>query len=477
MSRDETGEKKLFLGGRLKRLRRELNLTQTRMAEDLGVSPSYLNLLERNQRPLTAQVLLRLAETYDLDIKSLWAPDTPEVSDLGEVFADPIFADLGIPKHEIAEVASNAPGVAEALLRLYQSHAARKRLSEFGLFDRDDGAPDGPFVSTPTDWVRDYIQAEKNYFSELEERAEQFLKGLNSDSYGFATAATAWLAGQGIRVSVVPSDVLGGYVHRFDRHRKRLLLDETLTEAGRAFAIACLIAHLENTEFLNGLVQRAAPPDPPAATLLKVSLANYLAAAMLMPYAAFQAASEALRYDINALAARFATSFEQVCHRLTTMSRPGARGIPFFMLRVDSAGNFSKRFAGSAFPFSRFGGTCPRWNIHASFKTPGQIVTQIVETPDGARYFTFARTVRRIGSKQHDNAAELAVGMGCEIKYASRLAYARGIDLTSPVVTAIGPACRICDRVGCAERADAPLARALVMDDFSKSRTSYPFAI
>jgi predicted transcriptional regulator len=250
-----------------------------------------------------------------------------------------------------------------------------------------------------------------------------------------------------------------------------------MTESGRSFAIAYLIAHLENGELLATLAQRAAPPDPPAAMLLKVSLTNYLAAAMLMPYAPFHAASEALRYDVNALAARFATSFEQVCHRLTTMSRSGARGIPFFMLRVDSAGNFSKRFAGTAFPFSRFGGTCPRWNIHASFKTPGQVVTQIVETPDGARYFTFARTVRRIGSKQHDNAAELAVGMGCEIKYAPRLAYARGIDLTSPVVTAIGPACRICDQVGCAERADAPLARALMMDDFSKSRTSYPFAI
>src|SRR3569833_159516 len=158
MGRDDKGEKKLFLGGRLKRLRRELTLTQPRMAEDLRVSPSYLNLLERNQRPITAQVLLRLAETYDLDIKSLSAAETPEVSDLGEVIADPIFADLGIPKHEIAEVASNAPGIAEALLRLYQSHSARKRLSELGLFDRNDGVPGSASISTPTDWVRDYIQ-------------------------------------------------------------------------------------------------------------------------------------------------------------------------------------------------------------------------------------------------------------------------------------------------------------------------------
>ncbi len=473
-----TLEKKLFLGVRLKRLRRELGITQTRMAEDLGVSPSYLNLLERNQRPVTAQVLLRLAEAYDLDIKALSATaDVSDVSDLGEVFADPIFSDLVIPRHEISEIAGNAPGIAEAILRLYQSYLARKRLTELGVFDRRDGSPDTIGASTPSDWVRDYIQNQKNYFAELDECAETLAAVLNSDAHTFPAAASQWLSTRGIQIKVVPIDVLAGYVRRFDRHRKRLLLAETLTEAGRSFAIAYQVAVTEHQELIAGIVARAAPPDRPTTTLLTVSLVNYLAAAILMPYARFHETSENLRYDIDALCARFATSYEQVCHRLATLARPGARGVPFFMLRVDSAGNISKRFAGSTFPFSRFGGTCPRWNIHASFKTPGRIVTQIVETPDSTRYFTFARTVQRIGATQSGDDAELAIGMGCEMKYASRLAYARGLDLSNPVVTTIGPACRICERPGCPQRAAEPIARTLTIDDFAKSVAPYPFAM
>jgi predicted transcriptional regulator/transcriptional regulator with XRE-family HTH domain len=477
MEPTSTAEKKLFLGARLKRLRRELGLTQTRMAEDLGVSPSYLNLLERNQRPVTAQVLLRLAEAYDLDIKGLsMTADTSDVSELGEIFSDAVFADLAVPRHEIAEVAANSPGIAAAMVRLYQSYLARKRLTELGVFDRNDGAPEAAHISTPSDWVRNYIQSEKNYFAELEECAEKFVAELNVETHGFAAAAERWLAARGTHIRIVPAEVMGGHARRFDRHRKRLMLAETLTESARLFAIAYQAVLSEHRELIAEIVARAAPPNLPTGTLLTVSLTNYLAAAVLMPYAAFHELCEKTHYDIDAMCARFGASFEQVCHRLTTMSRSGARGIAFFMLRVDSAGNISKRFAGAEFPFSRFGGTCPRWNIHASFKTPGRIVTQIVETPDGERYFTFARTVQRIGVTQSSDDAELAVGMGCGIKYAPRLIYTRGLDLNDPIVTPIGPACRICERAACAQRAAEPIARTLTIDDFAKSLTPFPFS-
>jgi predicted transcriptional regulator len=150
--------------------------------------------------------------------------------------------------------------------------------------------------------------------------------------------------------------------------------------------------------------------------------------------------------------------------------------VPFFMVRVDSAGNVSKRFAGSAFPFSRFGGACPRWNIHSSFRTPGRIVTQIIETPDAQRYFTLSRTVARIATPYAGEDAELAIGMGCELKYAERLVYSRGLDLRDPVATGIGPACRICERPACPQRAAEPLSRTLMVDDFTKSISPYPFA-
>ena len=214
----------------------------------------------------------------------------------------------------------------------------------------------------------------------------------------------------------------------------------------------------------------------PTRKLLKVSLANYLAAATMMPYEAFRDACEKTSHDIELLGARFGASFEQVCHRLTTLSRPSSRGVPFFMLRVDTAGNISKRFAGASFPFSRFGGSCPRWRVHEAFRTPGRVMTQIVETPDGARYFTLARTAPRMAGPFADEDAGLAIGLGCELKFAPRLTYSRGLDLANPLVTEIGPACRVCERPACPQRAAEPLGRTLMVDDFTKSISPYPFA-
>ncbi|THD77327.1 MAG: XRE family transcriptional regulator [Phenylobacterium sp.] len=469
-----TTDRKLFLGARLKRLRRELGLTQTRMAEDLGVSPSYLNLLERNQRPVTAQVLLRLAEAYDLDLKSL-ASDSEggSATDLTEVLSDQMFRDLGVPRHEISEVAESAPGVAEAIVRLYRAYLDKRRLSELGAIGRPE---DGTFEqASPSDWVRDFIQAQKNHFGDLEAAAEALSAELKSDDFA-AAARERLMKRHGIGVRVAPVDVLPESLRRFDYHRRRLFLSELLTGAGRAFALAYQLAVLEHGALLDGLADRAAPPDRPTRNLLKVSLANYLAAAVLMPYAAFHEAAERTAYDIDLVRARFGVSFEQACHRLTTLARPGQRGVPFFMVRVDSAGNISKRFAGSAFPFSRFGGACPRWNIHSSFRTPGRIISQVIETPDGERYFTIARTVERVATPYAGEESDLAIGMGCELKYAERLVYSRGLDLAAPVATPIGPACRICERPACPQRAAEPINRTLTVDDFSKSISPYPFA-
>ncbi len=274
----------------------------------------------------------------------------------------------------------------------------------------------------------------------------------------------------------MPRHVLPDAIRRFDHHRKRLFLSELLNPAGRTFACAYHLALLECGPILNAMVDRAAPPDRPTRALLKVSLANYLAAAILMPYEPFREAVEESSYDIDLARARFGVSYEQACHRLTTLARPGSRGVPFFMLRLDAAGNISKRFASVAFPFSRFGGTCPRWNIHSAFRTPGRILIQVVETPDGARYFTLARTVRRAAAPYAGDEADLAIGLGCELKYASKLVYARGLDLSAPLATAIGPACRICERPACPQRAAEPISRTLIVDEFSKSISPYPFA-
>ncbi len=470
----EAGDRKLFLGGRLKRLRRQLGLTQTGMAADLGVSPSYLNHIERNQRPVSAQLLLRLAETYDVDLRTLGQTGGPATeTELAEAFADPVFSGLVPPRHELVQVAEDAPAVADALLKLYRAFADVRTRSALGA----DGVENGG-QATAADWVRDYVQARRNHFPELDALGETLAAGLEVESPGepFETRARArLLRAHGLSVRTLPSEVMVEWTRRFDPHRNRLLLSETLGPASRAFAVAYQLALAEHPAELDALVEAAAPPDEPTRRLLKVSLANTLAAAVLTPYAAFQATAEATGYDLGRLQARFGVSFEQAAHRLTTLSRPSARGVPFFLMRVDQAGNISKRYASGAFPFSRFGGACPRWRLHSAFRTPGRIVTQIIETPDGSRWFTLARTVDRQGHDAFTEGQDLAIGLGCELKHAHRLVYARGLDLTAPEVTPIGPACRLCHRHPCAERAAPPIDRPLAVDDWTKSISPYPF--
>ncbi len=472
---DTLVDRKLFLGARLKRLRRERGLTQTAMAGDLGVSPSYLNHIERNQRPVSAQLLLRLADTYDVDLRTLGQAGAAGEAELAEVLSDPLFQGLDVPRHELLHLIDEAPGAAEGILRLYRAFADQRDRTRAALIDGAVGDT-GP---SPSDWVRDYIQSRANYFPQLDGLGETLHASLdpNMTGEGCEALARARLATRhNLAVKIMPAEVMVEWTRRFDPHRRRLLLSETLDPSSRAFAIAYQLALSEHEAALTALADAARPPDETTRALLKVSLTNTLAAAILMPYAAFQRMGEATGYDIARLQTRFAVSFEQVAHRLTTLSRPTARGVPFFLIRVDQAGNVSKRYASGAFPFARFGGACPRWRLHSAFRTPGRLVTQIIETPDGGRWFTLARTVDRQGHDGFGERYDLAIGLGCELKDAHRLSYARGLDLQKPDVTPIGPACRLCHRHPCAERAAPPVDRALRVDDWSKSVSPYPFA-
>jgi hypothetical protein len=463
-------ERKLYLGGRVRRLRRELGLNQSAMAAEIGVSPSYLNHLERNQRPVTAQVLLRLAEKYDVDLRSFAAegPDGVGLDQLAEILADPMFTDLGIPRYELLEVADNAPSVADAVARLYAALVERRQHPV-------GGAPDETSLVTPEAWVRDYIQAQRNYFPYLEEAAETLAAALGDPAAIQEPLARRLREGFGVEVRVVAPELLDFASQHYDYHRKRLMLSSLLRPESRIFGAAYQLSMMEFRALLTRMADSAGPPDTPTRRLLMMSLANYAAAAIMMPYDRFLAAAEKHRYDVDRLCADFGASVEQVSHRLTTLGRAGARGIPFFMLRVDAAGNISKRFAGESFPFSRFGGTCPRWNLHAAFQTPGRVTTQFVETPDGQRFFTLSRTVDRAVRLDPRESSQLAIGLGCDVRYAPKIVYADGEDLQKPLVTPIGPACTICPRVRCPQRAAAPAGRTLALNEMQKTISPYPF--
>jgi len=481
----DNADRKLFLGGQLKRFRRQQGLTQTSMACDLGVSPSYLNHIERNQRPVSAQLLVRLAETYDLDLRALTQTGAASEASLTEAFSDPIFQGLVIPRHEVLQLADDAPAAAEALLRLYRAFTDR-RSRDRALAASDIHGADALTEESPADRVRDFIQARQNHFPELDLLGETLHHALTASGTADTSEPLGHLmrkrlkAAHGLNVRIMPADVMVEWTRRFDPHRGRLLISESLGPSSRAFAVAYQLGLAEHGQALNALVRTSGIDDQTGQNLLRVALGNTLAAAILMPYSAFYTAAEATGYDLTHLQARFEVSFEQAAHRLTTLSRPTARGVPFFLMRVDQAGNTSKRFAAAQFPFSRFGGSCPRWRLHSAFRTPGRIVTQIVETPaqDGKpaqRWFTLARTVNRQGDAFTGEGNDLAIGIGCELRHAHRLSYARGLDLARPEVTPIGAACRLCHRHPCTERAAPPLDRLMTVDDWSKSVSPYPF--
>jgi predicted transcriptional regulator/DNA-binding XRE family transcriptional regulator len=462
--------KKLFLGARLKRLRRDRGLQQTAMAALLGISPSYLNHLERNQRPVTAGILLRLARSFEVDIRSFASEGGEQGSaeQLAEVFADPMFTDLQVSRQEILELSDNSPGIAEGVTRLYTALRER-RLAPARESEGDERA-----LITPETWVRDYIQSRSNHFPELEEGAET-LGGALGDPLSVAEPLRRRLKeAYGVSVHVVGPEELEGASQAFDPERRVLLLSSLLRPENKTFGIAYQLSLLEFHPIIARLLEAARPPDEGARHLLHTSLANYAAGAIMMPYGTFLSAAERFRYSIDRLCAEFGANVEQVSHRFTTLGRQGARGIPFFMLRIDPAGNVSKRYAGERFPFSRFGGTCPRWNLHAAFQAAGQVVTQLIETPDGHRYFTVARTIER-PIKTELSGGLLAIGLGCSIEHAHKLHCAEGIDLNQAPVTPVGPACSICPRLDCAYRATPPAGAKLAVHEHRKTISPYPF--
>ncbi|WP_205214965.1 MULTISPECIES: helix-turn-helix domain-containing protein [Sphingomonas] len=462
---------KLFLGARLKRLRRERGLQQSAMATELGISPSYLNHLERNQRPVTAGILLRLAEAFDIDIRAFASEggESGGADQLAEVFTDAMFQDLGISRQEILETADNAPALSEAVTRLYTAFRELQRHPQGGDTEGDERS-----VITPETWVRDFIQASRNHFPELEEGAET-LGGALGDPLSVAEPLRRRLKeAYGVEVRVVSPEEMQGASQVYDPQRRLLSLSSMLRPENKTFGIAYQLSLLELHPIIGRLLEAARPPDAGTRHLLHVSLANYAAGAILMPYGKFLAAAERYRYSIDRLCAEFGANVEQVAHRLTTMNRQGARGVPFFMLRIDPAGNISKRYAGERFPFSRFGGTCPRWNLHTAFQQAGQVVTQLIETPDGHRYFTVARTIER-PIKTELRGGLLAIGLGCDIEHAHRLHCAEGIDLERAPVTPVGPSCGICPRMDCAYRAMPPAGRPLAVHEYRKTVSPFPF--
>ncbi len=452
------------MGQRIRRLRRELGLTQQVMAEDLDVSPSYIALIENNQRPVTATMLLKFAEIYRVDIVSLARGSQDDFNaQLTAAFNDPLFADLGLSPLEVQDFGNSFPGTAEAVMRLYTSY------KEGQLALADNSERQSAEVE-PVNEARHFLAARKNCFVELDDRAEE-LAGHVKRAGGYEK----YFNDQRLRVRRLPAKIMMGSLRRFEPHRKEIVLNETLDQASATFQLALQLVYFEMDAVITEVLAEGRFESENGEKLTRRALANYAAAAMMMPYTPFLKAAETRAYDIEALSRQFGASFEQVAHRLTTLQKPGNEGVPFFFIRVDAAGNVSKRLDGAGFPFARHGGSCPLWSVHTAFNRPRHIITQWIELPEGERFFSIVRTVTAGGGSFQHQRVERAVALCCPAQHAHKLVYAAGIDLGTIDPTPIGVNCGLCHRANCLARAKPPIGRSLAADDYR--RPSVPFGL
>ncbi len=458
-------ESTLIAGPAVRRLRRREGLTQSAMATRLGVSPSYLNLIERNQRPVSARLLLQLADTFDFDPRSLRQDEAVGgIEGLRRRLADERFADLGIDRDEIAEWLTAAPQAALAFAR---------------LFDAAGAAGEKP-ASDPMELVRREIERWRNHFADLDVAAEALSDELRLSNADMGAALAERLRTKHqLALRILPVDVMPDTLRRLDLHARQLQLSELLDPASRNFQVALQLALLEQRDEIAAIANGAQFADRAAWRLFRRHLAGYFAAALLMPYGRFIRACEATAYDLAILQRRFGVGFEQLAHRLTTLQRVGQRGLPFFMARIDRAGQFSKRYAGASGTLLMESETsCPLWVAHAAFERAGRLCTQTVllEEGNGAQspWFTVARTVEGSGAPG-GQAAQFAVVLGLDTKLASQLAQARGVSFESSDATRIGLGCARCHRDDCQQRSLPPRGAALQFDERTRGLTPFDF--
>jgi predicted transcriptional regulator/transcriptional regulator with XRE-family HTH domain len=463
----QNGEGARF-GAKVRALRRREGLSQVQLADKIGISPSYLNLIENNRRPLPANLLIKLAQLFSVDVHSFAADEDQRlVSDLTEAFADPLFEDADLLSVDVREMANASPSAARAVLALYRAYqSSRAQVDDLSSRLSDAGEAASPAAHLPSEEVTDMIQRASNHFPELETAAESMATKAKLTLDDLYSGLVRFLDKQlGIQVRIARWGTEPGVLRRFDPARNVLTLSELLPTRSRTFQVAHQVAVMTQAALIDRMVADARLTSDESRGLARATLANYFAGAVLMPYAPFLEAAKQERYDIDVLGRRFRVGFEQVCHRLTTLRRPGAEGVPFHMMRIDVAGNISKRFSASGIRFARFSGACPRWNVFAAFLTPGMIRIQVSRMPDGNVFFCMARTIQKDSGGYHAQHPVQAIGLGCRVEYARELVYSDGIDVNAvDTCVPVGVSCRVCERTDCEQRALPSLRVPLRVD-------------
>lgn len=477
---------KTYMGIHLRTLREQRGLTQAALAQALKVSSSYLNQIENNQRPLTVNVLLRLQSAFGIDLQ-LFSEDAQahQLAALHAALADMPGAS-SVPLAEVKVLAQELPAVTKLLLGLHKRiRAADDRLSRIADGsdgDGSDGAAAAPLQ--PYEEVREFFYARHDHLAMLDERAEQIYAQLQASfpppqtpSAGNLLAALEQrlrtMHGIGVHCEAgSPTAELP--VRHFDTKGRTITLAAGLAPGQQAFQLGIQLAFIEMGSLIDGFTHAEDFTTTEARNLARIGFANHFAGALVLPNKIFQDTAEELRYDIDLLSERFGVGFETVGHRLSTMRHAHGQSIPFFFVRVDRAGNMSKRQSSADFHFSRSGGTCPLWNVYEAFFQPGKILTQLSRMPDGRTYLWIARTIEHRRGGYGTPHRVFSVALGCDIRHAHRLVYGDGVSLDAPErATPIGSGCKVCDRENCVQRAFPALGRPLSIDPNARRFAPY----
>lgn len=462
---------KLYIGRKVRDVRESARATQAQFAERLGISTSYLNQIENNQRPVSAAVLLALAEKFSVSMSDLSSGEGDRLlSALSEALSDPLFEGYSGSLQDLKLVTQNAPAIAHALIA---AHQAYRRSSE-QLASMDDRLGRAALSETTSyDEVRDYFHFVDNYIHDLDVMAER-LAGEIGLGGGENHAALQHFLLNRFGVRVERTALKDELIRSFDPRARRLSLNAYATPATRDFQMALQIAQLFAAEPIDRIAREAGFRTAEAVEICRIGLQNYFAGALLLPYESFLKRARELRHDLDLLSAQFGASLEQICHRLSTLQRPGQKGIPIFFARVDRAGNITKRHSAAKLQFARFGAACPLWNVHQAFEMPGRIIRQLAETPDGVRYLCLATQITKGSGGFRAVQPRYALALGCEISYADSFVYADDLDLDNRAAfEPIGISCRICERHNCPQRAVPPLKSKLSVDHDNRSILPY----
>ncbi|AFM15395.1 putative transcriptional regulator [Mycolicibacterium chubuense NBB4] len=469
---------KTFVGARVRQLRSERGFSQAALAQILEISPSYLNQIEHDVRPLTVAVLLRITEVFGVDATFFASQDdTRLIAELREVLMDRDL-DVEVDAAEVADMVAAHPSLARAMVHLhrrYQLTTTQLAAATEDRFSGGSGSGSGT-ITMPHEEVRDYFYQRQNYLHELDTAAEDLTAGMRiqrGELAGDLSDRLRFVHG----VTIIRGVDLGeGVLHRYEPASKRLYISSQLSPGQTVFRMASELAYLEYGDLIDAFAEEGHFTSEESRKLARLGLANYFAAATVLPYGQFHDVAEKFRYDIERLSAYYSASYETICHRLSTLQRPSMRGVPFSFVRVDRAGNMSKRQSATGFHFSSSGGTCPLWNVYETFANPGKILVQLAEMPDGRSYMWVARTVERRASRYGQPGKTFAIGLGCELRHAQRLVYSEGLDLSGgphTSATPIGAGCRVCERDNCPQRAFPALGRALDIDEHRSTVSPY----